>query len=233
MKTAAIVLSAGKGSRMQSKVPKQFMELNGYPVVWYSLKSFEASAVDDVILVVPENDRKEWEQSGRERYGFQKLQAVVSGGNERYDSVFSGLQQLSGGGYDYVLIHDGARPMITKEQINELLGLVAEKQACIFGMPVKDTIKCVDSEGKVYDTPDRRTLWQIQTPQAFSYPKLWGAYQRMYEAKDTAGVTDDAMVWETWVEEPVFLVKGGYQNFKLTTPEDYNWAKVSLQDRSV
>lgn len=232
MKTAAIVLSAGKGSRMKADIPKQFMDLNGHPVVWYSLKNFQESDVDDIILVVPEEETETWDVRCRGEYGFDKVKAVVAGGKERFHSVFSGMSRLAEGQYDYVLIHDGARPMITKEQIDEMIRTVVEKQACIFGMPVKDTIKCVDSEGKVYDTPDRSVLWQIQTPQAFSFPKLWNAYQLLQQSNQTAGITDDAMVWETWVREPVFLMKGGYRNFKLTTPEDYIFAKVSLQDNN-
>ena len=138
-KTAAIVLSAGRGTRMQSDIPKQYMPLNDKPVLYYSLKAFQESSVSTIILVTGKEDIDYCQKEIVEKYHITKVAAIVSGGKERYHSVFEGLKQLEG--YDYVLIHDGARPCVDKEIIERSIEAVIQDKACVVGMPVKDTIK--------------------------------------------------------------------------------------------
>ena len=154
-----------------------------------------------------------------EKYRFSKVTHIVSGGKERYHSVYEGLKAAEGA--DYVLIHDGARPLLTKEIISRTLKGAEEYGACVAGMPVKDTIKTVDSDGFVAATPDRSRLWQIQTPQAFSYQWIRQAYDKLFSREEyQQGITDDAMVLETMSSHRVKLIEGSYSNIKVTTPED-------------
>lgn len=216
-KATAIVLAAGKGSRMQSDIPKQYMELNGYPVLYYALKTFQESFVDEVILVCGEEELSFCRKEIVEKYRFSKVKKVVAGGKERYQSVQKGIQAIEES--DYVYIHDGARPFLTQDILKRSQEKVEQCNACVVGMPVKDTIKIADSNGNIKDTPDRNYVWQIQTPQVFSYDIIKSAYEKMEEAKDI-NFTDDAMVVEKMLHYPIQLVMGSYQNIKITTPED-------------
>ncbi len=216
-KSTAIVLAAGMGSRMKSTVAKQYMLLCGKPVLFYSLAAFEQSEVDDIILVVGKNEEEYCKKEIVDRYGITKVRAIVTGGSERYLSVINGLDQISE--TDYVLVHDGARPFVTPSMIAGLLDRLKEKEALVVGVPSKDTVKLVDASGVVRATPDRKTVYNIQTPQAFSYPLLRKAYDRLLK-EESVTVTDDAMVVEQMLGTQVAVVMGSYQNIKITTPED-------------
>ena len=224
-KITAIVLAAGSGRRMGGDIPKQYMELSGKPVIYYSLKVFQDSVVDDIVLVVSDEYIEYCRKEIVERYGFSKVTDIISGGRERYDSVRNGLEACESA--DYVLIHDGARPFVDEKLIARLIDTVKECQACVAAVPVKDTIKIADGDGFVKETPDRSLLWQIQTPQAFFYPLILDAYEKMF-ARGEVSVTDDSMVLEQMTEHKVKLVQGSYQNLKITTPEDLVAAEAYL-----
>lgn len=145
MKTTAIILAAGKGSRMHSKIEKQFMELGGYPVIYYALKAFEESPVDSIILVTGKNSVEYCRHEIIEKYHFTKVVSVVEGGENRYDSVYNGLCACPE--TDYVMIHDGARPFVTQDMVVRSIQTLADYKACTVGMPVKDTIKIVNEIG--------------------------------------------------------------------------------------
>lgn len=226
MKATAIVLAAGSGKRMNSKVHKQYLLIDEKPVLYYSLKAFEDSRVDDIVLVVGAGEIEYCKKEIIGQYGFQKVKAIVEGGKERYHSVYEGLKVA--GETDYVLIHDGARPFLTQEIIERTLASVVEYQACVVGMPVKDTVKIVDSGVFAKETPDRCTVWQVQTPQAFSYKLVYDAYTRMLQNEE-AGITDDAMVVERMTDFKVKLIEGSYRNIKITTPEDLLIAEAYLK----
>lgn len=227
-KVTGIVLAAGKGSRMESRIHKQYLELNGRPLLYYALAAFEASPVDEVILVTGAGEEEFCRKEIIEAYGFSKVTAVVSGGKERYHSVYEGLKAAEG--CDYVLIHDGARPCVTVEIIEAAMEGAEKYGACVVGMPVKDTIKVADHEDNASHTPDRSTLWMIQTPQAFSYELVRKAYDSLFEHPSTEqGITDDAMVVETMTRQKVHLIRGSYENIKVTTPEDLKIASVFLE----
>ena len=225
-KYTAIVLAAGSGKRMNSKVHKQYLIIQDRPVLYYSLKAFEDSAVDEVVLVVGKGEEKFCRKEIVDKYGISKVKAIVEGGKERYHSVFEGLKQTSDA--DYVLIHDGARPFVNQDVIRRCMQEVQKYQACVVGMPVKDTIKIADEEGYAKQTPDRKNVWMIQTPQTFSYALIYEAYEEMLKTEDTA-ITDDAMVLERIKGKKSKLIEGSYRNIKITTPEDLLIANVYLQ----
>lgn len=216
MKVAAIILAAGKGSRMQSDIKKQYMLIDGKPVIWYSISAFQESSVDEIVLVTGKED-KEYCRELVKKNGFEKVAKIVEGGEERYDSVYKGLVACSDS--TYVLIHDGARPLISNRVIEKCIHQLKKCEACVVGVPVKDTIKIVDEKGMVKNTPQRNRLWSIQTPQAFSYDLIIGAYNKMMKDK-VIKVTDDAMVVELYSNQEVQVIEGDYTNIKITTIED-------------
>ena len=219
-RTAAIVLAAGQGKRMKSKIQKQFLLLEEKPVIWYALHAFEESRVDDVILVTGADEIAYCRDEIVGKYGFSKVRAIVAGVKERYHSVYEGLKalgsQLSYGEGDCVLIHDGARPFVDDPMIERIVSDIRSYSAAVAGMPSKDTVKLADADGFASVTPERAHVWMIQTPQGFTYPQ---------------GVTDDAMVVETMTDHKVRLTEGSYRNIKVTTPEDMEVAAAFLKNK--
>ena len=226
MKCTAIVLAAGQGKRMKSSVQKQFLQLGDYPVLYYSMKAFQdAPQITDIILVTGEQEIAYCQETFVERYQIDKVSAVVAGGKERYNSVYQGLCACQG--TDYVLIHDGARPFVDDAMIERAYRCVEETKACVAGMPVKDTIKVVDEKNYVKGTPERKTLWLVQTPQVFDVQLIKEAYQKLINEK-IENATDDAMVVEQMMGHTVKLYPGAYENIKITTPEDLLVAEAFL-----
>lgn len=237
----AIVLAAGSGRRMNSATAKQFMLLEGRPILWYSLQAVEQSKIiDDCIVVTGENDISYVQQEIVERYGFHKVDAIVPGGKERFESVYHGLRYMADGGMTvqncdgYVFIHDGARPFLTEDILVATYQGVCKYGACVAAVPVKDTIKIVDEKGFVTQTPDRRHMWAVQTPQVFEVALITRAYQKLFEQQQTYGggisITDDAMVLESMLGFPIKLVEASYKNIKITTPEDLQIAQIFLNN---
>ena len=222
-----IVLAAGQGKRMHSKIQKQFLEIGGKPILYYSMECFQKSLlIQDIILVTGEDMISYCQSEIVEKYGFTKVCKVTAGGKERYDSVYAGL--LCCQDTDYVYIHDGARPFVTEEMIQRGYEAVKRTNACVMGMPSKDTVKLADPSGYIKETPDRKIVWNIQTPQIFSYDLIRGAYESIRK-KDMSNVTDDAMVVEQETGTKILLVEGSYQNIKITTPEDLAVAEAFLR----
>lgn len=221
----AIVLAGGQGKRMGTAVQKQYIELCGKPVLFYALHTFQNSGViDEIILVVGEGQEEYCRQNIVKKYGFTKVSKVVVGGAERYYSVWNGLQEVSEG---YVFIHDGARPFVSEEMIARAYEEVQKYGACVVGMPVKDTIKIADEDGFSKETPNRKDVWMIQTPQVFETGLVKEAYEAlMYEKEISA--TDDATAVEQMLGRKVKLVVGSYENIKITTPEDLKIAQALL-----
>ena len=234
--TIAIVLAAGQGKRMNSAVPKQYLLIKEKPILYYTLRTFEDSFIDEVILVVGEGEEEYCRQSFVEKYNFKKVSAVIKGGRERYHSVYQALCHIAfqNKNDSLVFIHDGARPFVSEEILQRAYDAADKNGACIVGVPVKDTIKVVGKDGKVQNTPDRATLWSVQTPQVFSYTKVKNAYDKMIELEQfgrlTKTVTDDAMVLETYGDIPVCVVEGSYENIKITTPDDLILAERILNN---
>lgn len=229
MKCTAIVLAAGQGKRMNSRVQKQFLLLQGKPLLYYSLACFQnSSVINDMIVVTGKESIDFCKKEIVELYGFTKVKAVIPGGKERYDSVYAGLCACEG--TDYVFIHDGARPFVTEDMLQRLKAAVTEYGACIAGMPSKDTVKIADEKGLVAKTPKRSHVWMIQTPQVFSFGLILEAHNRARQGS-MEEMTDDAMVIETCTDRKIKLVEGSYENIKITTPEDLLIAERILTEK--
>lgn len=215
---------------MKSKTKKQFMEIKGKPVIWYSLFEFEKSKVDEIILVTGKEDIDYCKKEIVEKYNLKKIKNVVAGGSERYESVYNGLKEVTG---NIVLIHDGARPLINNEIIERSIEGTIKSDACVVGVPVKDTIKRANKEGYIIDTPNRSELWITQTPQSFKTDLVKMAYKKMKEELEkgntTLNITDDAMVVEEFTTNQVRFVQGDYKNIKVTTPEDIDIAELFIE----
>lgn len=232
-KTVAIVLAAGQGKRMNSNVQKQYLLIQGKPVLYYSLKAFEDSFIDEIVLVVGTGEIEYCHSEIVEKYEFTKVAHIVEGGKERYHSVFHGLQAVADGKDTFVFIHDGARPFVTEEILKRAYDGVKECGACVVGMPVKDTIKIADADGFVETTPKRERVWQVQTPQVFSFELVYKAYSLLIEEEKKLlaqgiFVTDDTMVVEHFTKRAAKLIEGSYENIKITTPEDLRVAEAFL-----
>ena len=228
---------------MGTKIQKQYLDLCGKPVLYYSLHAFQESPlIDEILLVTGEQEIEYCRKEIVEKYGgsyfdltpkskkyqLTKVRKILAGGAERYLSVWNGIQAAENKGF--LFIHDGARPFVDEEMIERVYEQVQKEKACVVGMPVKDTIKIADEKEYVQTTPDRSTVWMIQTPQVFSYDIVKGAYEMLMREQQIS-VTDDAMVVEQMLNHPIRLVYGSYENIKITTPEDLEMAEVFLKRR--
>ncbi len=232
MKTVALVLAAGKGKRMNADKPKQYMLLGDKPVLYYSLKTFEESFVDEVILVTGKGEEEFCRKEIVLKYGFSKVVKIVEGGAERYISVYNGL--MASGGCDYVFIHDGARPFVSHKVLERCLHYAEKYKASVAAVKAKDTIKIEDGNGFIKSTPDRETVWQMQTPQVFDYFIARDSYEKLIDQEERlkkAGVsiTDDTMVVKMFKDIDARLVESSYDNIKITTPEDIVLAEAILK----
>lgn len=219
MKHIGIVMSAGVGSRMGADIPKQYMDLCGKPVIYYSLRAMQESFIDEIILVTGVQDIEFCKKEIVEKYSFSKVTAVVAGGRERSDSVYEGIKAVSDINNSYVYIHDGARPMLSKDILLRTKAAVEKYGATVVAVNSKDTVKIVGEAGEVISTPDRKNVWNVQTPQAFRTEDLLEAFENMKKVPD-AKVTDDGMVMEQYGRLKVYVTEGDYFNLKITTPED-------------
>lgn len=237
----AVVLAAGSGSRMHSSVPKQFMELEGKPLIWYALEAVERSSIiDDCILVTGAGDISYMRWEIVEKYGFSKVDKITAGGSQRFESVARALEVLENGELrtpnreGYVFIHDGARPFLTEKILEDTYAAAYAYGACVAAMPSKDTVKLADSEGYAVQTPNRNSVWLVQTPQVFEVQMICEAYRMLMGQlpllrQQGIEITDDAMVVETMLHRHVKLVQASYENIKVTTPEDMRIAEVLLR----
>ena len=225
MKSTAIILAAGSGKRFNANKKKQFAKLYDKPLLYYSLKAFSESNTDEIIVVTSRDDIDFVREEIVKKYEFFKVKDIVSGGNERYDSVYSGLKAVSG---DICLIHDCARAMINVELINRCIHETVKYRAVVPTVAPKDTIRIRDGEFGG-ETIDRSTLCIIQTPQCFYTDLIKSAFEKMYKTDyKSLGITDDAMVVEKFSDTKVRLIEGDYKNIKVTTPEDIMIAKAFL-----
>jgi len=216
----ALIAAAGRGTRMagSAQQKKQYFMLGDRPVLAHTISIFEESPlVDDIVVVVCPEDIAYCQREIVTKYGFQKVSKLVPGGRQRGDSVYQGLLALDPAP-DIVLVHDGVRPFFPSALMGEVVQAVRTYGAAVVAVPVKDTIKIADVAGFVKRTPERRSLWAVQTPQGFSYPLLLAAYREARQRQLQA--TDDAMLVEA-LGHRVKLVLGTYENIKITTPEDF------------
>ncbi|SDL27102.1 2-C-methyl-D-erythritol 4-phosphate cytidylyltransferase [Natronincola ferrireducens] len=229
-KVVAIVVAAGKGKRMGNDFNKQYILLKNKPIIAHTLEVFEKSnVIDEVILVVGKEEIDFNQEKIIKRYGFQKISKVIAGGRERQDSVYQGLVEVPKD-CDIVVIHDGARPFVKEAMLINSIKTAEVKGAAVIGVPVKDTIKKVKDTLEVMETPERKYLWSIQTPQVFRYELIRKAYEAVIGGDIL--VTDDAMAVEM-LGHPVKIVEGSYENIKITTPEDLIMGERILQKEEV
>ena len=222
----AVIVAAGKGRRMGTEVSKQFLPLCGKEILAHSVEKFErAEKIRDIVLVTGKDSLQDVRDMAQE-YGWKKITSVVAGGKERQDSVWNGLQAVSDD-TDIVLIHDGVRPFVTEDILDHSIETAVEMGGCVAGVPAKDTIKVCNSENIAVATPDRSTLWQIQTPQTFRKDLIMQAYQK---AKEDGFVgTDDASLAE-YSGCRVKVIMGSYRNIKITTKEDLLIGEAFLKE---
>ena len=227
----ALIVAAGGSTRMGTRKSKLLLDLKGMPVIARTLLAFEnTDCIQEIVLVCRKEEREEMLEIAQ-IFGVHKLSSVVSGGKTRQQSVFQGIK--AAGAATHFAIHDGARALITPEDIQRAVSDGICFGASSLGVPVKDTIKIADENGFAETTPRRDRVWQVQTPQTFSFGLIYDAYAQLAEQKDTlAGkgikITDDAMVVETFTDHQVKLTEGSYRNLKVTTPEDLPLAEKYL-----
>jgi 2-C-methyl-D-erythritol 4-phosphate cytidylyltransferase len=215
-RTCVIIVAAGKGRRMGSTISKQYLNIKGKPLLFYTLMTFsKCDLIDDIILVTGESEIDYCKDEIVNKYGIGKVRQIVKGGQERQHSVLNGLLVIKN--CDIVLIHDGARPFVDYRIIEDGIRFAKFYGACSSGVKPKDTIKKKNHLGFVVDTLDRDFLINVQTPQCFQYDLILDCHKRLFDEGKL--VTDDTMVVERYGHK-VFLYEGSYSNIKITTPED-------------
>jgi len=229
MKTVAVIPAAGAGERMGAGLAKQFMELEGRPLLAVTVENFErCSAVESVFVVVPPDSVSYCKEEIIKRYALSKVRQVVPGGKRRQDSVRLGLEAAQGES-DLVLIHDGVRPFVHPEFIARIIQAAFQHRAVIPVMSLKETLKEVGNDGRVKGTMERRSFRLVQTPQAFRYEDILSAHRRAAE-ENWEEMTDDALLLER-MGIPVAVVEGLEENIKITTPYDLELARFILGRR--
>ncbi len=211
-----VIVAAGTGSRMKMGINKQFIKLEGKEIIAYTIEKFyNNSNIEDIVVVVKEDESEFFKKEILDKYNFKNIK-IAYGGKARQDSVYNGLKSLDKK-CDIVLIHDGARPFVSDKIIDNCIEEVKEHKAIVVGVPVKDTIKVIDNDKNIVDTPNRSVLWAVQTPQTFDYNILIDAYKDAFKSGFYG--TDDAMLVER-IGYKVKMVEGSYNNIKITTKED-------------
>ena len=222
---SAIVPAGGRGVRMGSNVPKQFLALGDVPLLVHALQTFEScSIISEIVLVVPEDDCAYCHDHIVPIYGLKKISRVVGGGRRRQDSVLNGVQ-VTNPTSDIVVVHDAVRPFVTERMIADVVKAARKHGAAIVAIPLRDTVKRVNFDGLIEETLSREKLWAAQTPQAFQRDILL----RAHEQGETDGVdaTDDAFLVER-MGLPVGIVQGSFDNIKVTRPEDLQMGQAIL-----
>jgi len=226
-KNYAVIVAAGKGKRMAADVSKQYIMLNGKPVVAHTLSVFdEQPDIEEIVLVVGSQDIENVKRDIVEPYVYNKPVVVVAGGVERQNSVYNGLKAIEAHTSDVVVIHDGVRPLVTGQMIRDSIETARTYGAAVVGVPVKDTVKRVDNDGFVVSTLLREELWVVQTPQTFQYGLIREAHEKAL--RDGFQGTDDAALVER-LGCSVKMIKGCYSNIKITTHEDLILAREFMK----
>lgn len=214
---SAIILAGGKGKRIGAPVSKQFIEIKGKPIIYYTIKKFsENKKIDNIVVVLSKDEVGYFKENILEKYNL-KVDNIVIGGTERQDSVYNGLKSLEDTNTDIVLIHDGARPFISDRIIDDGIKFAQVYGACAPGVMPKDTIKIKNESNFSVSTPERGSLVAIQTPQVFKFNEILECHEKI--KINNIVVTDDTMVAEKFGYS-VYLYDGEYTNIKVTTPED-------------
>lgn len=225
---SAVIVAAGRGTRMGPNIDKIFLEVAGHPIIAHTWKRFDASpSIDELIFVVREGMASEFQKLSEE-YQFTKSFRIVHGGKERQDSVANGLAAISSA-CEYVAIHDGARPCVTEKIITDTVAAARQFGAAIAATKVTDTLKESDPHGVITRNVDRSKLWAVQTPQIFKVEIIRKALRAV--AQSNASVTDDAAACE-FIGQPVKLVESETPNPKATSKADLPFLELLLKTQS-
>ena len=228
---SAIIVAAGKGTRMGDTVRKQYLSLSGRPILAHTLLAFDGcNEIESIFLVVSEEDIDFCQKTILLPLQLEKKIEIVPGGAERQDSVYNGLMAIDRSIFDTVVIHDGVRPFIRPEHLTTCIKCAEESGACVFGTPVSDTLKHVDGSGYIDKTLDRETVWQAQTPQAFRLELIVKSHE--YARQDGFRGTDDALLVER-MGKRVKMIDGSRRNIKITTREDLILARAMFQTENI
>jgi 2-C-methyl-D-erythritol 4-phosphate cytidylyltransferase len=227
MKVGAIIAAAGFGRRMKADRPKQFLALNGTPIIIHTIRKFDEAAVIDYIIVTAPRESAEQVRELVKSASFKKTVVVVEGGERRQDSVAAGLQYLQAG-TEIVAVHDGVRPFVSAEEIESVVRQAERTGAAILGVPIVETVKQVEKE-LVESTLTREHLVLAQTPQVFSTQILKEAFDRAQ--RDEYYGTDESSLVER-LGRPVAVVRGSERNIKITRPTDLTLARAFLEEES-
>ena len=214
---------------MGMAVKKQFIQLKGKEILVRTLETLAAVPAIDGILLVVSRDDVDLCQHLIYEYQIEKVKDILIGGSTRQESVFLGLSALPKD-CSMVVIHDGARPLVTREQIESTIESARQYGGAMLAVPVKDTIKMVDKKKFVQQTPSRVNLWSAQTPQTFRYPEILEGHRHAVVMGDYS-CTDDSQVVEKYLDMPVKIVQGSYDNIKITTPDDIQMGERILETR--
>jgi 2-C-methyl-D-erythritol 4-phosphate cytidylyltransferase len=222
LKEYALIVAGGKGTRIKSNVPKQFLEILGLPVLLHTINAFyQYSENIKVILVLPEDDIALW-NSIISNFNFNKPVILTTGGESRFQSVKNGLKKIEGGGL--VAIHDGVRPLVSADIIGASFRLAAVHGSAVAAVRLKESIRITDQDNT--KAVDRSRYRLIQTPQTFNIELI----KQAYELKEDPSLTDDASVAER-AGNTISLFEGSYENLKITTPEDLIIAEALLRNK--
>lgn len=225
MIVSAIIPVAGQGKRFGGQTPKQFLDIGGQSIIEITLQKFVShDEINHGVVVVSENDMDFSENLFRRIRDFEKKFKVISGGKERQDSVYNGLESIPSN-TDIVIVHDGVRPLVSSQLISKSINKAYKMGACVAALPVKDTIKRAENE-TVLETISRDDLWQVQTPQSFNYSILKEAHQKARENEFYS--TDDSSLVE-WHGHPVSIILGESNNIKITTNADLELSRLLYQ----
>ncbi len=227
MKITAVIVAGGRGARMGADKNKVFLPIMDREVLYYTISAFERNRrINDIVVVTGKNDINEC-KALTEKYKFSKIKCITEGGAARQQSVMNGLMKADG---DIVLIHDGARALVTDSEINNSIDDCIKYGAAAVGVKCKDTLKSADTDGFISGTVDRESTYLIQTPQTFYLNKIL----KLHKMAENEGfeATDDCMIAEHYGVK-IKISEGSYDNIKLTTPEDMIIGERILRKRGI
>jgi 2-C-methyl-D-erythritol 4-phosphate cytidylyltransferase len=228
-RVCAVIVAAGRGTRMGAEINKQFLNIKNRPILYYTLKAFDCcDIIDEIVLVTAKEEMEYCKSNIVDKYGMKKISSIVEGGAERQHSVHNGLMACRD--CDVVLIHDGARPFVDKRIIHEGIIYAKEYGACTCGVQPKDTIKLRTEESFSAKTLNRDDLFAVQTPQCFKYQLILKCHEKAFI--NNIKVTDDTSIVE-FCGHKVYLYEGSYSNIKITTPEDLIIGEKILENLGV
>ena len=226
---SAIIVAGGSGKRFGSITKKQFIEISGKPVLYYSIDAFEkCELVKEIVVVLPDENLEFYDATISKIKRFKKVQKVIEGGKQRQDSVYNGLKNVSDK-TDIVIVHDAARPLVNVKIINQIIDQSKKSDCAICAIPVNDTVKQSNGNHLIEKTVPREGLWLAQTPQGFKYDLIMSAFQNAYD-KNLIGTDESSLVERLGIKPAI--VEGPKYNLKITKPEDLKLAEFYLKENT-